>query len=182
MKEKQLTKITATQRGESLHWGYIYPTLGYWALSSYLRPYFYHSLQSRKHKSLAEIQLSEVHLGFFSSYTTGFSFGIYTSLMFKNKFQQRQGSRCLVFLELILLLLRWSIQAKKKSNQVRLPVAKVCNTNGHHSPRNPAARNKQAGKDHDLFACKPHESDPEKWNSPWWCIMLYYDDPVSRAV
>lgn len=52
------------------------------------------------------------------------------SLMSENKFQQRQGSRW-DFFELILLLLQWSIQAKKKSNQIRLPVAKCCSTTGH---------------------------------------------------
>lgn len=52
---KQLNENIAAQSRESLHWGYIFRKLGYYTLSSYLRPYFYHSLQSRKHKSLAKI-------------------------------------------------------------------------------------------------------------------------------
>lgn len=53
--------------------------------------------------------------------------------------------------------------SKEKSNQTRLPVAKYCNTNGHHSPRNLAARNKEAGKNLNfLFACKPQGSNTGK--------------------
>lgn len=85
--------------------------------------------------------------------------------MFKNKFQQRQGSRCLVvcfflFKSNLIITFQRSIRGKKH-NWARLPLAKDYNINGHYSPRNPTARNKQAGKNCNPFACKPHGSDPE---------------------
>ena len=88
--------------------------------------------------------------------------------MFKNKFQQRQGSRCLVFCFVFVFFKSNLISTpvehsrKEKSNWARLPLAKDYNINGHYSPRNPTAGNKQAGKNCNLFACKPHGTDPGK--------------------